>query len=150
MTHSHQRNLRKRRLRKMNVSLLEDITFFDSLMLLWRKLKQNIKYYPKTLLWWNCYANKRIRQTFQREVATRNRDRKVMEDFYFSAISTTQLFLLNCYFYYTAISTKLLFLLQSDFYYTAISTTKRFLLHSHFYYTAISTKLLFLLHSYFY
>jgi len=45
-----------------------------------------MKYYPNVVLWWNRYVKKRIRQTFQREGASRNRDRKDMEDFYYTAI----------------------------------------------------------------
>ena len=45
-----------------------------------------MKYYPNTVLWWNSYVKKRKRQTSQREEASRNRDRKDMEDFYYTAI----------------------------------------------------------------
>jgi len=70
----------------MDISILDDNTFSDSLMLLWCKWKQNMNYYPNTVLWWNRYVKKRIRQTFQREGASRNRDRKDMEDFYYKAV----------------------------------------------------------------
>ena len=86
LTYSHQTILRKRRIWKMNIFILEDNTFSDSLMLLWCKWKQYMKYYPNTVLWWNRYVKRRIRQTFQREGAWRNRDREDMEDFYCTAI----------------------------------------------------------------
>ena len=75
-TYSHQTNLRKRRLWKMNISLLENITFCDSLMLLWCKWKLNMKCFPSMVLWWNRYVKTRIRQTFQREGASRNKRQK--------------------------------------------------------------------------
>jgi hypothetical protein len=44
-----------------------------------------MKYYPNAVLWWNRNVKQRIRQTF-REGASRNRDRKDMEEFYYTAI----------------------------------------------------------------
>jgi len=44
------------------------------------------KYYPNKTSWWDRYVKQRIRQTFQREDASRNRDRRDMEDFYYAAI----------------------------------------------------------------
>jgi len=43
-------------------------------------------YYPNVVLWWNRNVKQRIRQTFQREGASRNGDRKDMEEFYYTAI----------------------------------------------------------------
>jgi len=79
LTYSHQTNLRKRRLWEMNISLLDDNIFCDSLMLLWCNWKRNMKYYPNAVLWWNRKVKQRIRQTLQREEASRNRDKKDME-----------------------------------------------------------------------
>ena len=86
LTNPHQISSRKMRLWKMNISLLEDNTFRDTLMLLWYKWKMTGKYYPNKTSWWDRYVKQRVRQTFQRERASRNGDRKDMEDFYYAPI----------------------------------------------------------------
>ena len=86
LTYPHQTSPRKIRQWKMNISLLEDNIFRDTLMQLWTKWKTTGKYYPNTTSWWDRYIKQRIRQTFLREGASRNRDRRDMEDFYYAAI----------------------------------------------------------------
>ena len=44
------------------------------------------KYYHNKTLWWDRYIKPRIQQIFQREGASRNRDRRGKEDFYYDAI----------------------------------------------------------------
>ena len=86
LAYSHQTVSRKTRLWKMNISLLEDNTFRDSLMLLWSKWKMTEKYYPNKTSWLDRYVKRRIRQTFQREGSSRNSGRRDMEVFYYAAI----------------------------------------------------------------
>jgi len=88
LTYPHQISSRKIRSWKMNISLLEDNTFRDTLLLLWCKWKMTGKYYPNKTSWWDRYVKQRIRQTFQREGASGNRDRKDMEDFTMQRFTT--------------------------------------------------------------
>ena len=53
LTYPHQTSPHKIRLWKMNISLLEDNTFCDTLVLLWRKWKTTEKYYPNKTSWWD-------------------------------------------------------------------------------------------------
>jgi len=78
--------LPKRRLWRMNISLLDDTAFLDGLMTLWSKWKRTMAFYPNKVRWWNSYVKRRISLTFQQEGSSRSRDRKNMEEFYYSAI----------------------------------------------------------------
>jgi len=70
----------------MNISILEDNSFRDTLRLQITNWRRTIKHYPKKTLWWERHVKKRIRQTFQSEGTARNKDRKDLEEFYYAAI----------------------------------------------------------------
>ena len=89
LTYPHQTSPCKTRLWKMNISLLEDNKFRDSLMLLWSKWRTTENYYLNKVSWWDRYVKQRIWHTFQHEGASRNRGRREMEDFYYAAIYQT-------------------------------------------------------------
>jgi len=70
----------------MNISLLDNSVFRDMLQRLWTKWKVYVRHYPNKSSWWDRYIKQQIKQTFQRQGASRNRDRKDTEDFCYAAI----------------------------------------------------------------
>jgi hypothetical protein len=85
LTYSHQTCSCKIRLWKMNISLLEEnISWYANATL--EQMGKTEKYYPNKTSWWDRYVKQRIRQTSQRESASRNHDRRDMEEFYYAAI----------------------------------------------------------------
>ena len=86
LTYDHQSPIRKNRRWRMNISLLDDTNFRETLkldMLKWRKI---IQQYPDVVSWWDKYVKGKIRKTFQVEGAVRNTERRTLENFYYDAI----------------------------------------------------------------
>jgi hypothetical protein len=71
---------------KMNIQLISDKVFCDTITKERDTWKQHIKYYPKPVLWWNRFFKRRIKMTFVTEGAERQRDRRTMESFYYATI----------------------------------------------------------------
>jgi len=65
----------------MNISLLDDSVFRDMLQRLWAKWKVYERHYPNKSSWWDRYIKQQIKQTFQREGASRNREGKIWKIF---------------------------------------------------------------------
>lgn len=71
---------------RMNITLLDEPSFRDTIKELWSKWKRNASFYPNRVVWWDRNVKRVIRQAFQREGAMRNRDRKDLENFYYDVI----------------------------------------------------------------
>ena len=71
---------------KMNASLLHETNFLLRLRAEWEQWRTHQKYHPNCVIWWDRYAKRRIRLTFQREGSDRSRDHANMEYFYYIAI----------------------------------------------------------------
>jgi hypothetical protein len=71
---------------RMNITLLDEPSFRAPIKELWGKWQRNIRFYPNGVIWWDRYVKRMIRQAFQHEGATHNRDRKEMENFYYDLI----------------------------------------------------------------
>jgi hypothetical protein len=52
---------------KMNASLLHETDFLLRLQAEWEQWRTHEKYHPNQVLWWDHYAKRMIRLTFQRE-----------------------------------------------------------------------------------
>jgi hypothetical protein len=52
----------------------------------WEQWKTHEKYHPNRILWWDRYAKRMIRLTFQREGSERRRGHANMEHFYYTVI----------------------------------------------------------------
>jgi len=86
MTCASQCTLRRSTIWRMNITLLEETTFRDTIMVLRSKWKKVVNSCPNKVLWWDKYVKNMLRRSFQCEGAARNRDRKDLEDFYYVAI----------------------------------------------------------------
>jgi hypothetical protein len=71
---------------EMNIQLMSDKVFCDTITKERDTWKQHIKYYPTTVLWWNRFVKRRIKMTLVTKGAERQRDRKTMETFYYVTI----------------------------------------------------------------
>jgi hypothetical protein len=71
---------------KMNVSLLNESTFIQSIQEGWTRWQTRKKYYPNPVMWWERFVKKTIGETFQREGTERRRDREILENVYYKAI----------------------------------------------------------------
>jgi len=86
LTYAHQTILRKRRIWKMNISILEDNTFSDNLMLFMVQMETKHEILPQhDTLVESLRYKKTYTTNFPTRGASRNRDRKDMEDFYYTA-----------------------------------------------------------------
>ena len=71
---------------KMNTALMEEKTFFKTLVQkigTWNRTKH---FYPSELTWWERSFKGNLRQLFQFENAERRRDSKGMENFYYAVL----------------------------------------------------------------
>jgi len=71
---------------RMNVSFLGDTSFLQTTKENWKNWRTHMKYYPNRVMWRCRYVKRMIRQLLGREGADRRRDRRKMENFYYSAI----------------------------------------------------------------
>jgi exonuclease III len=86
LTYQYQNIPQKTRQWRMNISMLDDGDFYDVMKRLWIRWKMNTRHYPNKTSWWDRYIKKRIKQTFIREGTARNKERRDMEEFYYTAI----------------------------------------------------------------
>jgi hypothetical protein len=78
--------LQKDRVWRMNTTLLEESSFREISKEQWGKWQKNIRYYTNKVMWWDKYLKRKIQQTFQREGAERNCDRRELETRYYDMI----------------------------------------------------------------
>jgi hypothetical protein len=71
---------------RMNSTLLDDAPFPATFKDQWGRWQRIARHYPMRVLWWERYVKVKIRQTFQREGAERNKNRKELENLYYEAI----------------------------------------------------------------
>jgi hypothetical protein len=80
--------LRGRGYCKMNVYLVQDVTFMSVVETQWERWQQHKRIYPNTVMWWGRYAKRMMLQIFIQEGTSRRRDRQILENFYYEAIYT--------------------------------------------------------------
>jgi len=73
--------VRERGLWRMNTTLLDEAGFRQLLQEKWDFWRTHKKYYPTTMMWWEMYVKRMLRQTFIWEGTMRRRDRRTMENF---------------------------------------------------------------------
>jgi hypothetical protein len=76
------RVLQRAKMWRMKITLLKESAFREILKEQWGKWQRYTRYYPNKVIWWDTNVNRKIRQTFQREGAERNRDGREMENYY--------------------------------------------------------------------
>jgi hypothetical protein len=67
---------------RMNITLLEESSFRETIKEQWGKWQKCIRYYPNKVICWDKYVKRKIQQTFQLEGAARNRDRRELVNYY--------------------------------------------------------------------
>jgi hypothetical protein len=70
----------------MNIALLRDRAFRETLVTDWRKWQRCAPRFPSVVEWWERVAKKRLRFLFMREGALKRRDEQMMEDFYYACM----------------------------------------------------------------
>jgi hypothetical protein len=70
----------------MNTSLMEKNTFRERLAAEWIVWKEALKFFPSRLLWWSRYVKRKIKTLCIGVGTEHNRDRRNLENFYYSAI----------------------------------------------------------------
>ena len=78
--------IHKAKMWRMNTTLLEESSFREIIKEQWGKWQKNIRYCPNKVIWWDKYVKPKIKQSFQREDAERNRDRRDLENHYYDMI----------------------------------------------------------------
>jgi hypothetical protein len=78
--------LRRVRLWRMNITVLEESSFREIIKGQCGKWQRYIQYYPNKVIWWDKYVKWKIQRTFQRECAERNGDRRALENCYYIMI----------------------------------------------------------------
>jgi len=71
---------------RMNVSILEEIGFHETLSGHWRKWQGHKRYYPSIILWWTRYVKPQLKKLFCWAGGEKRRERAAMETFYYAAI----------------------------------------------------------------
>ena len=71
---------------RMNTTILDDITFRAHLTDAWGEWKTHQRRFPDIVHWWVHYVKRRIKDLFTRECVERNRDRRRMEEFYYTVM----------------------------------------------------------------
>jgi hypothetical protein len=71
---------------RMNPVVLGETEFREKLKEQWSRWRRAKCFYPNSLEWWERYAKRMIKRTFQREGAERNKDRKELENFYYDVM----------------------------------------------------------------
>jgi hypothetical protein len=72
----------------MNISLLYDKGFSETLQELWIKWQTHKRYYPNAVMWWTRYIKAQFKKLFVGEGIPRHLDRIRMEDFHYGVTYT--------------------------------------------------------------
>ena len=71
---------------KMNVAIMEDKYFVQSLKIKWNAWKQQRRNYDDVIIWWTRYIKQQLKRFFMHEGAIRRRDKESLENYYYTII----------------------------------------------------------------